>query len=82
MGLPNEVDRRLAADGSIDLGCLGMPQRLTLNTIEGFGFTPWFIRGEGGENLLVCRNGDSIATIDSYGKFNISPNIELRDRDR
>ena len=54
MGLPSEVDRRMAADGSIDIGSLGMPQRLTLNTIEGFGFSPWFIRGAGGDSLLVC----------------------------
>lgn len=82
MGLPDEIDRRMAAEGSVDLGCLGMPQRLTLNTIEGFGFTPWFIRTNSGDNLLVCRNGESIATIDSYGKFTISPSISLRDHDR
>lgn len=82
MGLPYEVERRFAGDDAMNIGSLGMPQRLTLNTIEGFGFSPWFIRGEGEENLLVCRNGESIATIDTYGKFNISPNIQLREDDR
>jgi len=57
---------------------LSLAQKFSASRLNQYGFKLRFIRGKGLRTLAIFECKDNVATIDSAGEVQISPNIKLR----
>ena len=66
--------------GSLD-EILNEAQLVTLNNMEGFGWSLAFVRKplfQGVVPVLLHADNDKLGTLDQNGKLNVQPDIKLR----